>query len=74
MEIESRESVREAVACGLGVGFVSRAELTPDPRIAVIAIAGARLEMHEYVICLSERRRLGVVRAFLDLAQEQARG
>jgi hypothetical protein len=29
--------------------------------------------MREYVICLSERRRLGVVRAFLDLAERQAR-
>jgi DNA-binding transcriptional LysR family regulator len=73
MEVESRESVREAVACGLGIGFVSRAELAPDPRIAVLAIAGVRLEMHEYVICLSERRRLGVVRAFLDLAEAQTR-
>jgi DNA-binding transcriptional LysR family regulator len=73
MEVESRESVREAVACGLGVGFVSRAELGDDKRIAIIAIDGARLEMHEYVICLGERRRLGVVRAFLDLAEAQAR-
>jgi aminoethylphosphonate catabolism LysR family transcriptional regulator len=72
MEIESRESVREAVACGLGIGFVSRAELAPDPRIAVLAIAGVELEMREYVICLRERRRLGVVRAFLDLAEAQA--
>jgi DNA-binding transcriptional LysR family regulator len=73
MEVEGRESVREAVACGLGVGFVSRAELAPDPRIAIVAIDGAKLEMHEYVICLRERRRLGVVRAFLDLAEARAR-
>jgi aminoethylphosphonate catabolism LysR family transcriptional regulator len=73
MEVQGRESVREAVACGLGVGFVSRAELAPDSRIRVLAIDGARPEMHEYVICLRERRRLGVVRAFLDLAEAQAR-
>jgi aminoethylphosphonate catabolism LysR family transcriptional regulator len=73
LEVESREAVREAVACGLGIGFVSRAELSPDPRIAALAIDGVRLEMCEYVICLSERRRLGVVRAFLDLAERQAK-
>lgn len=73
MVIESREAVHEAVACGLGIGFVSSAETVPDPRIALIAIADARAEMHEYVLCLRERRRLGIVRAFLDIAEGAAR-
>lgn len=73
LEIESREAVREAVACGLGIGFVSAAETTPDPRIALRPVAGCRLVLDEFVVCLRERRRLVVVRAFLDVAEIEAR-
>ena len=71
LEIESREAVVEAVAAGLGVGFISAAEFTGDPRLVLVPVAGAALEMDEYVICLRERRRLAVVRAFLDIARER---
>ncbi len=73
MVIESREAVREAVGCGLGIGFVSAAETTPDARIALVPVQGARIELDEFVICLRERRRLNIVRAFLDLAEREAR-
>lgn len=73
MVIESREAVREAVGCGLGIGFVSAAETGPDPRIALKSIAGSRVELDEFVVCLRERRRLNIVRAFLDVAEAEAR-
>lgn len=69
LEIESREAVIEAVAAGLGAGFVSVAEFVGDPRLALLPIAGTAIEMDEYVVCLRERRRLAVVRAFLDVAR-----
>ncbi|WP_042698406.1 LysR substrate-binding domain-containing protein [Azospirillum sp. B506] len=70
IEIQSREAVVEAVAAGLGIGFTSAAEFTGDGRLVLLPIAGTEIEMDEYVVCLRERRRLAVVRAFLDLARE----
>lgn len=68
MEMDGRESVREAVAAGLGLGVVSEAEFTPDRRLKALSIGGARLTMTEYVVCLRERRKLKAVGAFVDLA------
>lgn len=74
LEIESREAVLEAVAVGLGLGFVSAAEFAGDPRLILLPLAGVTLEMDEYVVCLRERRRLAVVRAFLEVARDMAGG
>ena len=73
MEIGSREAVREAVAAGMGIGFVSASETMPDPRVALLPVYGVRMEIDEYAVCLQERRRLGAVKAFLQLAQEAAK-
>jgi DNA-binding transcriptional LysR family regulator len=73
MEVEGREASREAIAAGLGIGFMSAGELTPDPRLASRPIGGCRVEMDEYVVCLRERQRLAIVRAFLDIAAEASR-
>ncbi len=70
LEIGSREALREAVAAGLGVGVVSRAELGGDDRLWPLEVADVRLESWEYVICLKERRNLRTVQAFLDLVEE----
>lgn len=69
MEIDSREAVHEAVAAGLGVGVVARCEVGQDPRIRSVGIADAELLMDEHLVCLRERARLPVVRAFLALAR-----
>jgi aminoethylphosphonate catabolism LysR family transcriptional regulator len=73
MEIESREAVHEAVAGGLGVGFVSAAETAPDPRVVLLSVHDAHMQMDEFVLCLRDRRRLAIVRAFLDVAEASAR-
>ncbi len=70
MRIESREAVREAVAAGLGIGVVARAELDPDPRLRAVRIADRELAITEHLVCLEERRRLRMVAAFLALAAE----
>ncbi len=71
LEIGSREALHEAVAAGLGIGVISKAELGHDPRLRAIGISDAKLESREYVVCLNERRNLRTVRAFLELVGEQ---
>jgi aminoethylphosphonate catabolism LysR family transcriptional regulator len=68
LEIGSREAVREAVAAGLGIGFVSALEFGHDERLSALAIAGEPIETTEHIACLAERRDLRLVRAFLDVA------
>jgi aminoethylphosphonate catabolism LysR family transcriptional regulator len=67
MEIADWEAMRETVASGLGIGVISVADLGRDARLVALPIRDARLEITEYLVCLKERRRLRIVRAFLDL-------
>lgn len=72
IEAEGREAVREIVAAGLGIGFVSEAEFGLDPRLVKIAIRGEPVLMDEALICLSERCQAKTIRAFLDLARSMS--
>ncbi len=74
MQIESREAVREAVAAGLGIGVVSQAEFDYDKRLTAVRVRDAQMEITEHVVCMQERRRLRIVRAFLDVAAQVAPG
>jgi len=67
MEIESREAVREAVAAGIGLGVVSEAEFGADGRLAMVPVDDPGLVTREFVVCRADRRRVAVVRAFLEL-------
>ena len=70
IEAEGREAVREIVASGVGVGFVSGAEFIADARLTAIPLQGGpALMMEEALICLKERRGGQLVRAFLDTAR-----
>jgi aminoethylphosphonate catabolism LysR family transcriptional regulator len=74
IEAEGREAVREIVASGAGVGFVSAAEFGEDARLVAIPVAGAEaVRMDEALICLRERRNGKLVQAFLEVAGEVAR-
>lgn len=64
MEVEGREALREVVATGAGIGFVSRAELGHDPRVVAVPLAGFALEMTESAAFLAQRRDVPVIRAF----------
>ena len=72
IEVQTREGVREAVAAGFGIGVVFQSEFGDDPRFRALDVADADLAVAEYVVCLQERRRLALVRAFLDAAQAAA--
>lgn len=69
IEAEGREAVREIVAAGAGVGFVSTAEFGHDSRLVQIPIAAPEMLMDEALICLRERSGGKLVRAFLEIAR-----
>ncbi|AMS44756.1 LysR substrate-binding domain-containing protein (plasmid) [Aminobacter sp. NyZ550] len=74
IEAEGREAVREIVASGAGVGFVSAAEFGQDVRLVQIPIAAPEMLMDEALICLKERSGGKLVRVFLDIARSMAAG
>jgi aminoethylphosphonate catabolism LysR family transcriptional regulator len=67
VEVQSREAVREAVAAGFGIGVIFDSEFALDATCRKLAVPDADLAVAEYVICLEERRRIPLVRGFLDL-------
>jgi len=68
---EGREAVREVVASGAGIGFVSLAEFSPDPRLFQIPLPLPCPVMEEVMVCLHDRRNQKVIRAFMTMAREQ---
>ena len=70
IEAEGREAVREIVASGSGVGFVSEAEFGQDSRLVPIAIDAPQMLMDEALICLRERSGGKLVRAFWNVARD----
>ena len=69
IEAEGREAVREIVAAGGGIGFVSAAEFGQDSRLKAIPIEGPVMLMDEALICLKERSGGKLMRAFLEIAR-----
>lgn len=69
LEVAGREAMREVVASGLGVGFISAAEIGHDPRIRRHPLKARALDMTESLISLKARRDLPIVRAFVNEAQ-----
>lgn len=65
IEVEGREAMREVVAAGAGIGFVSEAEFGHDRRLVRLPIADVDLGMSEAVVTLKARRDVPVIRAFL---------
>lgn len=69
IEAEGREAVREIVAQGLGIGFISAAEFGVDPRLVAIPLEGRPMLMEEVLVCLSERADSKTIGAFFETAQ-----
>lgn len=65
IEVEGREAMREVVATGAGVGFISDAELGHDPRIERVPLSGLTLMMTETLVYLTQRRDVPAIRAFM---------
>ncbi|WP_324753362.1 LysR substrate-binding domain-containing protein [Roseovarius sp. Pro17] len=66
---EGREAVREMVASGAGIGFVSLAEFGHDPRLVQIPLNGVDIAMRETIVHLRQRREVRVIRAFMEFAR-----
>ncbi|MCB2137336.1 MAG: LysR family transcriptional regulator [Rhodobacteraceae bacterium] len=74
IEAEGREAVREIVASGAGIGFVSEAEFGHDARLSKIPVRGLdRAAMDEALICLRDRRSGKLVQAFFAIAEAMAK-
>ncbi len=67
---EGREAVREVVASGAGIGFVSEAEFAEDARLQRYELADAVIPMSETMLHLTQRRVVRVIRNFMDIARE----
>lgn len=75
LELHTRETIREGVALGLGVGLFISSECPPDSRIAYVPLeATARApELAGYAVCLVDRRRTRLIRAVMEIAAELRR-
>lgn len=69
IEAEGREAVREIVASGAGIGFVSEAEFGRDDRLRTLPLADTAITMTETLVCLRARREVPVIRAFMQIAR-----
>jgi LysR family transcriptional regulator, low CO2-responsive transcriptional regulator len=69
IEAEGRETVRELVASGAGIGVVSKAEFGHDDRLAQIRLKDTDIGMSEMIVHLEQRRDVKVIRAFMEVAQ-----
>lgn len=65
IEVEGREAMREVVASGAGVGFLSEAEFGHDMRLRKLHLNASGLAMSEALVTLAVRRDVPVIRAFL---------
>jgi DNA-binding transcriptional LysR family regulator len=75
LELHTRETIREGVALGLGVGMFISSECPPDPRIAYAPLEGmsGTPDMAGYLVCLTERRRTRLLRAVMEIAADLRR-
>ena len=58
MEISGVDALREAIARGLGVGFICRDEYQEDSRLRGITLLDAGLELSCFAICSNDRKKL----------------
>ncbi len=72
LEVQTREAVRDAVATGFGIGVIFGSEFREGEDLKKLTITGADLAVAEYAVCLEERRRIPLVRSFLEAVQADA--
>ncbi|SFP05756.1 transcriptional regulator, LysR family [Variovorax sp. PDC80] len=66
MEINSREAILHAVACGMGIGFVAQVEFIPLQGLCAIAIEDEELSISYSLCCLSVRRDRALIGALFE--------
>lgn len=68
IEVEGRECVREAIAAGIGIGFVSKSEFGYDDRVSMVDLEGCEIFMRESIVCLGSRLSTRAIAAFWEVA------
>ena len=66
IEVDGREAMREVVASGAGLGFVSEAEFGHDNRLIQVPIHDIDICMTETLVHLTARTDVPVIRAFMQ--------
>ena len=77
IELQTRETIREGIALGIGISAFFESECPPDPRIAYrpLDTEGCSYQLRSYLVCKTERRRSALMRALRAIAVEiQAMG
>jgi LysR family transcriptional regulator, low CO2-responsive transcriptional regulator len=69
IEVEGRETVVESVAQGLGVAVMSRGEISLDSRLHILEFSDWPVKMEEWLLFLSARSELHLIRSFLEIAK-----
>ena len=70
IEVEGREAMRELVASGAGIGFISEAEFVTDSRVVAVSLQGEGLIMNETVAFLKQRSNVRVIKNFLSMVNK----
>jgi len=70
IEVEGREAMRELVASGAGIGFISEAEFVTDNRVVTVSLQGEGLIMNETVAFLKQRSNVRVIKNFLSMVNK----
>ena len=63
----SRDAILEAVARGMGVGFIFKEEAGDDARVKQIRLFGKTTRCNENIVCLKSQIRRSIIKAFFDL-------
>ncbi|PXA84182.1 LysR family transcriptional regulator [Nostoc sp. 3335mG] len=72
LELQGRETIREAIALGLGIGVFFSSECPPDPRIVYRPLDTGQRDypLRGFLLCQSERKRSGLMRALKSVVVE----
>ncbi|WP_242139870.1 LysR substrate-binding domain-containing protein [Sphingomonas sp. TREG-RG-20F-R18-01] len=72
IELQTRETIREGIALGLGISAFFESECPPDGRIVYRALGtGERsYQLRSYLVCQSDRRRSALMRALRSTVAE----
>ena len=68
IELHTRETIREAIAIGVGVSTFYSAECPPDPRVNYLPLGCEVPIQTGYVMCLADNRRTPLARSVFETA------
>jgi DNA-binding transcriptional LysR family regulator len=77
LELGGVEAIKNAVALGLGVSFISRHAIRVEEKLGSLVVVPVEgLDLRRFFYCLHDRQRYAspILKSFLDLVQSQAAG